>query len=346
MPEVERFVRPKVFLVGFTEVDRAGLTDYLKYTKQEDFLRTFEEAVAGGMSTGEALCVFYAKTCYKSLVVGRNKNVTRVRDAASNLANAHDQGHGSVIEHASVNLMATDVSRVFTHELVRHRVGAAYSQTSGRFCRLEDLQLVWDPILDGCQDILVDALEKIEDAVYLIECRKGLRKPNPEHPDDEPDMYMFWARGGDGSKPVEPGYDARAESYKWVVNDDLDFDYKKKVTSAARRIAPNGQPNEIGFTLNFRSVRHLIQARTAPQAEFEIRDVFNQVFDLLRPRFPGMFHRARVVETTKPDGTKDGLRAVSGMRMMPYELTADSPEALKYFEVSALQAEIARRSAA
>ena len=40
--------------------------------------------------------------------------------------------------------MLTNVSRVLTHELVRHRAGAAYSQTSGRYVRLDDLPF-WIP---------------------------------------------------------------------------------------------------------------------------------------------------------------------------------------------------------
>jgi thymidylate synthase (FAD) len=39
------------------------------------------------------------------------------------------------------------------------------------------------------------------------------------------------------------------------------FDYKKKVTSALRRMfLPNGVANEIGFSMNVRAARHMIQA--------------------------------------------------------------------------------------
>ena len=33
-----RRVEPKVFLLGYTVGDLQGITEYLKYTKQEDFL--------------------------------------------------------------------------------------------------------------------------------------------------------------------------------------------------------------------------------------------------------------------------------------------------------------------
>jgi thymidylate synthase (FAD) len=71
--------------------------------------------------------------------------------------------------------------------------------------------------------------------------------------------------------------------------DIKDFAIKKKITSAMRRILPNGQANEIGFSLNLRSLRHLIELRTSLHAEWEIRLVFNQVFDLINEKYPAMF---------------------------------------------------------
>src|SRR3712207_7300673 len=41
-------------------------------------------------------------------------------------------GHGSVLEHASFNFLLYGISRSVTHELVRHRAGAAFSQISDR----------------------------------------------------------------------------------------------------------------------------------------------------------------------------------------------------------------------
>lgn len=43
------------------------------------------------------------------------------------------RGHESVIEHASVSFKIV-CDRGVTHELVRHRIGASYSQESTRFC--------------------------------------------------------------------------------------------------------------------------------------------------------------------------------------------------------------------
>jgi thymidylate synthase ThyX len=239
----------------------------------------------------------------------------------------------SVFEHAYLNFVITDCSRVFTHELVRHRVGTAFSQTSGRFCRLDQIDLVWDMILEGCEDLALELLQKIEDTVYLMECRKGLRKPNA----------VAVASIGDHQAEYCLKLRARGienwDQYRWLPDDACDFDFKKQVTSAIRRLAPNGQSNEIGLSVNLRAIRQLVQVRTAAQAEWEIRDVFAQIYETLQGRFPTLFHGARIKEYK-------GLPVVYGMKTQPYEIPAGDPKALDFFTVDQMQAEIARRGTA
>ena len=87
---------------------------------------------------------------------------------------------------------------------------------------------------------------------------------------------------------------------------------KKQLTSALRRFLPNGQSNEIGFTVNIRQLRHIVQIRTSRHAEWEIREVVGQVYDLLNLAYPLLFYgsSAEVV---------GGQLEVSGMRMQPYD---------------------------
>jgi thymidylate synthase (FAD) len=306
-------VQPAVDLIGFPQIHTPGLLSYLKRTGQEEFYKSVVEARGAGIPDGLILCSFYAKLCYRSLVEGQNANVTRVRGIEDNVKGAFGHGHGSVFEHANVNFVVSNCSRVYTHEQVRHRVspprgneneldsdlsgtGPAYSQTSGRFCRLDHIDLVHDPILDDCKDIILDHLGATEDAVYLMECRKGLRKPNPAAPGAD---MTDWFR-------------LRDEAHKWVPDNSKDFGYRKKVTSAIRRIAPNGQSNEMGMTLNIRTLRHLVQLRTQGAAEWEIRSIYYQVYCLTKAVFPLMYFDAR-------ERVVDDLPEVYGMRVQPYE---------------------------
>lgn len=56
-------------------------------------------------------------------------------------------GHFSVLEHASFTFAVEDVSRVLTHQLVRHRI-ASYSQQSQRYVKLEGFPFVIPPEID------------------------------------------------------------------------------------------------------------------------------------------------------------------------------------------------------
>lgn len=164
----------------------------------------------------------------------------------------------SVAEHCFLNFMMRDCSRVYTHELVRHRAGTAFSQTSGRYVRSDILNIVYDPILDPIK-------EECEEIRQVIEMWYN-------------DMQNKLILEGDN------------------------FSAKKKKTSALRRFLPNGQANEIGFSVNLRSLRHTIEMRTSSHAEWEIRLIFNQVYNLVNAKYPKMFFDAKV---EKVDGLNE-----------------------------------------
>jgi thymidylate synthase (FAD) len=237
------FVKPKVFLVGETRVVEDGLQAYLEHVGAPEWH-------TDAPSDAERLCEVYGRLCYRSFEPGLNPNVSRVRQGnAPYLGHIVEVGHGSVLEHASVNFIFADVSRVFTHELVRHRSGTAMSQESLRFVRLDRLSAYVPMLIEENVEgmtIFVKTLEQLE------EIQKHL-----------------------------------AEVYE-VANSGT-FDRKKKLTSAFRRVAPMGVATTIGWTCNLRALRHVIERRTDPAAEEEIRLVFSLVFDVVRNRYPNVF---------------------------------------------------------
>lgn len=327
-----QLVKPKVYFVGCTEVREDGLLEYLKDTGQMDFWETYTQAKAEGLSSGEALCSVYAKMCYKSLVTGKNANISRIRDVRGNLEGCHDTGHGSVFEHCQLNFIVHNCSRVFTHEQVRHRSGWAYSQTSGRYCRLDSIDLVWSDLLDPVKELWLQHLDETEELVYLTECKLGLRKPNPLVPTQTPERSLHaLANGEKGS------YKELFDKYKWVPDDTFNMDKRKAITSAIRRIAPNGQANEIGMSVNIRALRHYVQVRTAKFAETEIRDIASQVYHLVSAQFPTIFYKAktRIV---------NGLPEIYGMKNQPYEIEAGDPKALEFWTTDSLMSELAVRA--
>lgn len=267
-----KLVQPKVFYLGCTEVDEDGLQQYLLSTGNGAFMEDYAKARNAGLSSGEALCSFYAKLCYASLTVGKNDNVTKTRSIVKNLEAVLESAHGSVLEHLNLSFVVSDCSRVYTHEQVRHRAGAAYSQTSGRYVRALPIAFVMDPILASVKEEVEALLEEVERRYRSIA--------------DE------------------------------VFQNDETFERRKKLTSALRRVLPNGQANEMGMTLNVRTLRHCLQVRTSRHAEWEIRTIYAQVYSELKKRFPLMVSDAR-------EEVVDGIVEVSGMRMQPYDRAHD-----------------------
>jgi thymidylate synthase (FAD) len=239
---------PKTFLVGYTVPDLDGITQYLEYTGQKEFLKDWQQGLVDHINPAECLVSLFAKLCYKSLVIGKNSNITKTRSIKDNLLNVIASGHGSVFEHPSINFITTDCSRVMSHELVRHRVGTAYSQTSGRYCAIDDdMDIVFPP--EYLDDRVTELLNQHTQHTIMI--AKLLQKE--------------------------------------LLPENADFAVKKKITSAIRRIAPNGQTNEIAWSMNFRTLRHVIEMRTSHHAEWEIRYVFNEVAELISKQWPMIF---------------------------------------------------------
>jgi len=67
------------------------------------------------------------------------------------------------------------------------------------------------------------------------------------------------------------------------------FHVKKEVTSALRRMAPIGLSTDIIWTANVRTLRHVIEMRTAEGAEEELRLVFDQIAEMMQAEAPGLF---------------------------------------------------------
>lgn len=295
------FVEPKVFMIGATGVDMEAVLEYLQFVNAGEFAAAMKEAEKENLSPGEMLCSLYGKLCYASLSTGRNANITKVRGIADNLRGAFDHGHGSIFEHVSLNFVIANCSRVFTHELVRHRVGTAFSQTSGRYVRPVadqngklDIDFVIDPVLYPVMERIGAALQDIADA--YIDCSIALGIATEQEAKHRADALR---KRGIKSLPYTPA--------------KLDFTRRKVLTSALRRILPNGQANEMGLTINLRTLRHCVMLRTSRHAEWEIRKVFAEVFNLVNAKFPLVFHGAktRIV---------DKLPEVYGMKMQPYDM--------------------------
>jgi thymidylate synthase (FAD) len=206
------------------------------------------EAQHTGPPAAELLVEFAGRLCYRSWEPGLNPNVSRVRgDRDEYFANILASGHGSVLEHATWTFALRDVSRAFTHELVRHRAGSAFSQESLRYVRLVDIGFRVPPALEPLRGHVLSVVEQLEELQSTAAHALGID----------------------------------AEGVPFAV--------KKEVTSALRRLAPIGLSTDIVWSANARTLRHVIEMRTAPGAEEEMRLVFDRVARTMLAEAPLLF---------------------------------------------------------
>jgi thymidylate synthase (FAD) len=179
------------------------------------------------------------------------------------LEHIKEVGHGSVLEHSTFNLIITGVSRSFTHELVRHRVGFSYSQLSQRFVDESDCELVCPPIIA-----------------------------------EDPELAEIW---GDAVDHMQSAYTRIAQKLSGKLDRIEDKTLRRKrAREAARSVLPNATETKIFVTGNARSLRHFIEIRSDEAADMEIREVAIKVLEALKPLAPNLFGDYEIVET--PDG--------------------------------------------
>src|SRR5450631_2898734 len=233
--------RPSVFLIARPSIDVEGMRAYLADVGGESWLERRLGEGDGAFNGGELIVEFGGRACYRSWEPGLNANVSKVRtDQREYFANILRSAHGSVLEHANYSFALRNVSRVLTHELIRHRAGSAFSQESLRYVRLTDIGFRVPPALEPVRERVLAIVEQLEE------------------------------------------FQVSAASELGVEEEGVPFHVKKEVTSALRRLAPIGLSTDIIWTANARTLRHVIEMRTADGAEEELRLVFDEIAQIMR----------------------------------------------------------------
>ena len=229
-----RLREPIVVKIAETRVIPEGVKELIGHYAAEDWLKNTSSQ---SRSDAEFLTEIAGRVCYKSFGLGLNPNITKIRESPREyVENILKSKHGSVIEHACDTFAFLNVSRVFTHELVRHRAGVAISQESLRYVRPSELG-IWVP---------PDISEIREPFLILVE-------------------------------QIEAGYRQLEGKLDW---NRMNFEKKKRLTSALRRVLPDGIATNVIWTANHRAIRWIIEMRTDPSAEVEIRKVFGMVAEI------------------------------------------------------------------
>lgn len=265
---------PAVSKFAGTVFDLSGLEDAVIQLDLEDAasdIKTPIGAMLGrAFSTGDTLyggdgddiAEFAGRQCYNSFDKGR--------DPVAYHLNVKEQRHGSIYEHVNLCFLISGVSRSLTHELIRHRVGTAYSQESQRYVDAKDIRFVLPPLLaNHVQGMSNEDLDNDPElTIFRRSCHNSWREyQNLQH--------EFVARLRQMIAAGAP--------------DDVIVSVKKRANEAARSLLPNAAETKLVFTTNLRALRHVLTLRGDEPADLEIRRLMPKVLDSARRHAPIFF---------------------------------------------------------
>jgi len=168
--------------------------------------------------------------------------------------------HFSVLEHAAATFRITGGSRVFTHELVRHRF-ISPSQESQRYVCYADKP--GRKKTTNYQFIMPETIEaaKIEGDAEAARIYKEAALA----------CYELYEKLLDAGVPPED----------------------------ARYILPNATVSQIVITANFRELRHFFCVRTHSRAHWEIREIALMMLKIMQKESPIVFGDFKIDEESK-----------------------------------------------
>ncbi len=232
---------PEIYVLGRPFFDHPEM---IRFLRDNDFSTNKLWASEG--TDGEKLVEMATRLCYLSFEKGRSSEEFH--------KNILEQHHGSTIEHANWTLLVAGVSRSWSHEMVRHRAGFAFSQLSQRYVDESQCVFIMPPA--------VQELDDIDQELWIGAMVVAL----------------------DGYKHLTTVLSRKMDA------DGLDkMTRRKKAREAARSVLPNATETMIAITGNARAWRHFIEMRSATFADAEMRRVAVAVYRKMVEEAPFLF---------------------------------------------------------
>lgn len=245
---------PRVYVISRPCLDLAVLDRFLA-EESLDWRRS------EGVTQPEELVEIGGRICYMSFGTLQSQRTT-----AEYIRNLVAMGHESVLEHATWTFIAVGVSRAFSHQLVRHRVGFAFSQVSQQYHDEKDAKFVLPQELRSHPLATEKWLQAVRQAKLAYK-------------------DILNAVGSDPDLEKTAGAKER----------------RRAIRSAARSVLPNATETKIVVTANARAIRHFLRVRGDIVGDLEMRRVSALLLKLMRAEAPSMFEDFEL--TQLEDGT-------------------------------------------
>ena len=208
----------------------------------------------------ERLIAASAKLCYSPSSIEQLMDGLDEQKTTDFLNMLTDFGHQSPIEHISFTFGIEEVSRTLLAQITRHRI-ASFSVQSQRYVKEKQFSFVTPPQIaqDPQAAALYQQAMQSAHASYL----ERLAQKNLE---------QLLAEGVDEKK-------ARSMAEKRAIED-------------ARFVLPNACDTKMMLTMNARSLLNFFRLRCCNRAQWEIREVAEQMLALVKPIAPTIFAKA------------------------------------------------------
>lgn len=257
---------------------------------------------------GEKLIASASKLCYSDVGIDEIQEDLTPENTEKFLKMLMSIGHASPIEHVSFTFAVEGISRILSHQLVRHRL-ASFSQQSQRYVGLENFEYIIPPQIENnkrTKEIFIKTMEQdkkaYNDIVNELTYHKIL----------ESDKYEEFCKivadyskidGGDGNSCFTTTHkDMVNEEDESVFEEYVDMFRKhfktesskieKQVIEDARYVFPNACETKLVFTMNIRSLLHFINLRACTRAQWEIRDLAIEILRQIKQIYPTLFRTA------------------------------------------------------
>ena len=173
-------------------------------------------------------------------------------------------GHESPTEHVSFTFAIEGVSRTLLAQITRHRI-ASYSVQSQRYVRLDQFEYVTPP--------------EIENDPAALEAF------NQEMQDQNENYKRIAAL-------LKEGHTRRLMQEEGLSEEAAAKKAEKMAIEDARFVLPNACATKMIVTMNARSLQNFFKLRCCNRAQWEIRNLANEMLKLVYPVAPALFDKA------------------------------------------------------
>lgn len=204
-----------------------------------------------------------AKLCYSPASIDNVREGLDTEKASEFVEMLSNLGHESPTEHAYFTFGIEGVSRALLAQITRHRI-ASFSVQSQRYVTEKQFGYVLPPEIENCPE----ALEIFN---------KAMKRDQEDY-----DKITAVLKEKHLKELLKEGKDEKTASRQ----------AEKKAIEDARFVLPNACETKMIVTMNTRSLLNFFRHRCCTRAQWEIRDVANQMLALVSQVAPQLFKKA------------------------------------------------------